>query len=74
MADKDGEATDSKRDAKAERSEMRDLKSHMQQLEKALRESCRPITEIMCTQPQSKGERQASVSSIWRLDKSENVT
>lgn len=56
MADKDGEATDSKRDAKAERSEMRDLKSHMQQLEKALRESCRAITEIMCTQPQSKGK------------------
>lgn len=56
MADKNGEATDSKKDAKVESNEMRDLKSHMQQLEKALRESCRAKAEIMCMQPQSQEE------------------
>lgn len=49
-----------------------DLKSHMQQLEKALGESCRAIAEIMFSSPNPK-ERQASLSNIWRLDKSGQI-
>lgn len=41
-----------------------DLKSHMQQLEKALGESCRDIAELMCTQPQSQGEASQSFKHL----------
>lgn len=43
---------------------MMDLKSHMQQLEKALGESFRAIAEIMCTQPQSQGEASQSFKHL----------